>query len=127
MLRVQAHRSCPRHHLIYEHWTWQLRDGSEVHDRGVNPDKSLEYVKTQYGLVDPTSAQAIFPTIPLSPKLDASHQASTDIFCWFLANHEGKPPEATYDDEWIAECFDYTDEAHSDVESDADSYVISQV
>jgi hypothetical protein len=28
VLRVRAHESCPRHSLIYSHWTWELSGGS---------------------------------------------------------------------------------------------------
>lgn len=78
-------------------------------------------MNAQYCLIEPTSSQLMYPIIPLSPDLDASHQASTDIFYWVLANHEGKPPEPIYDDDWIAECLDYTDESDQSVEGDADS------
>lgn len=109
-LRVRAHKSCPRHRLVYTYWTWQLQDGSSLNDQGFwlgDPDDSQQssLVRSQQ------NASFVYPTVPLSPSQDASREASLEIFRWVLANHEGKPPsEPIYDDVWIAGC-DYSDES----------------
>lgn len=103
-LRVRAHKSCPRHRLVYTYWTWQLQDGSSLNDQGFWPGEpddfqQLSYVRSQQ------NANFDYPTVPLSPSQDASREASLEIFRWVLANHEGKPPsEPIYDDVWIAGC-----------------------
>lgn len=32
--RIRIHMSCSRHHLDYQHWTWQLGDGSTLDNEG---------------------------------------------------------------------------------------------
>ncbi|KAJ5591482.1 uncharacterized protein N7459_001851 [Penicillium hispanicum] len=109
-LRVRAHKSCPRHRLVYTHWTWQLQNGSSSNDQGfcIGDPHDCQ----QFSQVRPQqNASYSYPTVPLSPSQDASREASLEIFRWVLANHEGKPPsEPIYDDVWIDGC-DYSDES----------------
>ena len=80
-----------------------------------------QVVGSYFGAWDRLERCGISPIIPLPLGQDALRQESTDIFYWVLANHEGQPPEPIYDDEWIAECLDYTDESDAGVEGDAGS------
>jgi hypothetical protein len=34
VLRVISHLHCTRHHLEYRYWSWELKDGSIIEDRG---------------------------------------------------------------------------------------------
>ncbi|KMP08225.1 hypothetical protein CIRG_07906 [Coccidioides immitis RMSCC 2394] len=103
VFRVRAHESCPRHRLVYEYWTWQLPNGSTIHDNGLQSSEPRSYPETE--LLPPRSVD---PVIPLSDQ-EASREEATEVFRWVLANHEGKPAsEPIYYDDWIADC-DYSD------------------
>ncbi|KMU89934.1 hypothetical protein CIHG_07617 [Coccidioides immitis H538.4] len=103
VFRVRAHESCPRHRLVYEYWTWQLPNGSTIHDNGLQSSEPRSYPETE--LLPPRSVD---PVIPLSDQ-EASREEATEVFRWVLANHEGKPAsEPIYHDDWIADC-DYSD------------------
>ncbi|KAH8432269.1 uncharacterized protein LDX57_009908 [Aspergillus melleus] len=105
-LRVRAHETCPRHRLVYIHWTWQLQDGSKLIDSGFRLDDH-EPRQLFSRVQSPSEASFAYPRIPLSSTQGASREASMEIFRWVLANHEGRPPEEPiYDDDWIAGCDD---------------------
>jgi len=110
VLRIRAHESCPRHRLAYAHWTWQLQDGSCLNDVGFSPDDTAHCQQTSH-VQSQRNGSLQYPNIPLSLSQDASREASLEIFRWVLANHEGRPPEPIYNDEWIAGC-DESDECY---------------
>lgn len=99
--RIRIHRCCDRHHVDYQHWTWQLEDGSTLVDQG------LEIVPAQ-----PMSQEgsprieiaetARLPAVEFSLDQKASRTASWEIFQWVTANGEGVPAdEPIYEDEWL--------------------------
>ncbi|KAJ5123880.1 uncharacterized protein N7515_007705 [Penicillium bovifimosum] len=120
-LRVRTHKNCPRHSLTYRDWRWQLRDGTNLHDRGfrLQSNSILQRDQSDMSPINPGCHPQ--SQTPLSPTLTASREASFEIFRWVLANHEGKPhSEPIYDDDWIAGC-ENTDGSLAEEESIADS------
>lgn len=99
--RIRIHRFCPRHHLSYQYWTWQLGDGSTLVDQGweiVSAQPSSEEVSPRIE----TTASAKLPAVELSLDQEASWTASWEIFQWVTANGEGVPAdEPIYNDEWL--------------------------
>lgn len=96
-IRVRMHRDCPRHSLIYRHWSWIRKDGSTTDDEGFNP--SIIAVRPQ--LVNVRARIEIVPQ-PL-PDQEASIAASQEVFGWVTRNCEGHPPESIYLDRWLQE------------------------
>ncbi|KAJ5560948.1 hypothetical protein N7535_009145 [Penicillium sp. DV-2018c] len=119
-LRVQTHKDCPRHNLAYCDWTWQLRDGTVLRDKGFRLQNHNIPHRDQSGMSPMNFSFPSQSETPSSPTLNASREASFEIFRWVLANHEGKPPEPIYDDAWIAGCDD-TDGSAAEVGSITDS------
>ena len=102
-LRVTSHLNCPRHEYQYDHWNWELADGTIVQDRGFsglplpiipNDDPAIPNIKDieifEQKVVDET----------------ASREASLAIFRWFTFNGEGCPPEKIYQDDWLQEIWE---------------------
>ncbi|KAJ5737727.1 uncharacterized protein N7483_002852 [Penicillium malachiteum] len=117
-LRVRAHIACPRHRLVYSHWTWQLQDGYFLPI--YSPDVPCSQQATR-ALLPRQNPILDYPSSLTYLSQDASREASFEIFRWELANHEGKPPnESVYDDEWIAGCDD-SEEYCSPIQGDSSS------
>ncbi|PKY08595.1 hypothetical protein P168DRAFT_286710 [Aspergillus campestris IBT 28561] len=111
-LRVRAHRLCSRHRLLYEHWTWNLLDGSKVQDRGFTSVRRQNSPRNFLVFSKSAPSDNARPIMPLAQDQEASREASIAVFEWVLANHEGRPPsEPIYDDEWIAHCTAYDDDS----------------
>ncbi|KAJ5917497.1 hypothetical protein N7466_011051 [Penicillium verhagenii] len=102
-LRIRVHKSCARHRLAYTYWTWRLQDGSSLNDQGFSPGDP-SYPEEDSFVQSQRKDNSRYPNIPISPSQDASREASSEIFRWVLANHEGKPPEPVYEHEWIEGC-----------------------
>ncbi|MCJ1251980.1 hypothetical protein MMC30_009218 [Trapelia coarctata] len=99
--RIKIHRFCSRHNLSYQHWTWQLEDGSTLIDQGweIVPAQPLVQEGTPR-IETPTSTK--LPVTEFSLEQQASRTASWEIFQWVIANGEGVPAnEPIYKDEWL--------------------------
>lgn len=96
-IRVRMHRDCPRHSLIYRHWSWIRKDGSKTDDEGFNPS----IIAFRPRLVNVPVGIEIIPQ-PL-PDQEASIAASQEVFGWVTRNCEGHPPESIYLDRWLQE------------------------
>lgn len=112
--------SCSRHHLDYQHWTWQLGDGSTLDDEGFE----MKPVQTFSQEISPPikrTASAKCPTVALSLDQEASRKASWEIFQWVTANGEGVPSsEPIYKDEWLRDdAVSETSSSPKDVETDS--------
>ncbi|CAG8982684.1 hypothetical protein HYALB_00000963 [Hymenoscyphus albidus] len=95
VFRVTSHLYCSRHHLQYQHWNWELVDGSIFEDQGF--DKATMQCSDSLKIEQRTTTE--FPTIEIDQ--EASQEASLDIFRWVMVNGEGVPPEEVYKDKWV--------------------------
>ncbi|RDL38515.1 Uncharacterized protein BP5553_02855 [Venustampulla echinocandica] len=98
VFRVASHLHCTRHYLEYQHWNWELVDGSIAEDQGFDKGAVqyfLEAGSSKIELITTTE----FPKIQLNQ--EASEEASLDVFRWVMVNGEGVPPEEVYKDKWV--------------------------
>lgn len=95
--RVRVHRNCPRHPLLYCHWSWFQQNGSTTNDEGFKSNSVLMYPEQM-----DTITGIMFPCKPL-PEQEASIMASCEVFGWVMRNCEGLPPESVYLDKWLQE------------------------
>ncbi|KAL2786384.1 hypothetical protein BJX66DRAFT_312899 [Aspergillus keveii] len=128
VLRVRVHEACPRHQLLYSHWTWQMPDGLTKTDSGYQGCSA----RSQMPVLSPKAVDKSdsidnldYPRISFAEAQCASQMACCEIFRWVLANQEGKPPlERIYDDPWLADC--RTNEESDPSVSDNGSDTLSQ-
>ncbi|KAL8645006.1 MAG: hypothetical protein Q9210_006954 [Variospora velana] len=99
--RIRIHRCCDRHHVDYQHWTWQLEDGSTLVDQGLGIVPALPI--SQEGSPRIGIRETIrLPAVDFSLDQEASRAASWEIFRWVTANGEGVPAdEPIYKDAWL--------------------------
>ncbi len=118
--RIRIHMSCSRHHLDYQHWTWQLGDGSTLDDEGLEM-KPVQTFSQEVSPPNERTASAKCPTVALSLHQEASRKASWEIFQWVTANGEGVPgAEPIYKDEWLRDdAVSETSSSPIDVETDS--------
>jgi len=121
VFRVASHLHCARPHLEYQHWNWELMDGSIIEVQGF--DKATVQCSPEAGSSKvELITTADFPKIQLNQ--EASQEASLDIFRWVTVNGEGVPPEEVYKDKWV-QVEDDSDE-ESDVVNDDNSVVANE-
>ncbi|KMQ41313.1 hypothetical protein HL42_7998 [Trichophyton rubrum] len=95
-IRVKAHRDCPRHELVYHHWSWRLKNGSGLEGRGYCSDA----IPRHSHKIDSRITAMDHQTLSLADQ-EASMMASREVFAWVTRNCEGHPPEEIYSDPWI--------------------------
>lgn len=98
-IRVRVHRDCPRHRLMYQHWSWFRNDGSAIEDSDFDSNSVLD---RRHMITDIVAIPKNFPTRTL-PDQEASIAASQEAFGWVTRNCEGHPTEDVYLDEWLRE------------------------
>lgn len=95
-IRVKAHRDCPRHELVYHHWSWRLKNGSGLDGHGY----CSETIPRDSYKIDPPITTMNYQALSLEDQ-EASMIASREVFAWVTRNCEGHPPEEIYHDPWI--------------------------
>lgn len=112
-LRVVSHLRCGRHQFEYSHWNWELEDGTLVRDDGFSrtPLPVVTSTSDPFDVKEPRN----FPKKDLDQ--EASHEASLDIFRWFIINGEGVPSESIYQDDWLKDIWE--EDTSSDEEHEA--------
>ena len=102
-LRVQAHRQCKRHRLVYVGWSWILIDGRTKSEKGHVSSPITNSVPAS--AIKPRSKIA-FVSVPLSSSQTASQNASRNVFQWTTINGHGIPQESAYRDDWLENCLE---------------------
>ena len=96
-LRVQTHRQCERHYLLYCGWIWLLTDGRVKFD----DDFTLMQISSPPQACPKLQPDIDFSALPLLSDQTASQNASRSVFQWTTINGEGVPQEMVYHDEWL--------------------------
>ena len=115
-LRVQVHKNCERHTMIYEGVTWRFEDGHTVEcDMGKN-------ITIPYTCPDTHWSETVTSTkLPFLGDQEMSENATRGTFGWVLVSGEGKPLEEAYNGPWLRgigdESEDSADESTFDDES----------
>ena len=123
VLRVRCHLHCTRHHLDYQYWNWELKDGSIVKEPGFMETKARVLPK----VTNPNDE--LIPHIEFPQKTliqEASEEASRDIFGWVTVNGEGVPPENVYNDPWLEDEDESGEELNIASDSDNDYASVGQ-
>ncbi|PYI28568.1 hypothetical protein BP00DRAFT_488680 [Aspergillus indologenus CBS 114.80] len=105
-LRVVAHLTCGRHEFRYHCWAWELEGGEVVHDLGFSAVEQPASASSSVGVaVDVDGGSGCVPDSGPFPStscdLEASLEASLEVFRWFVINGEGVPAETLYRDAWL--------------------------
>lgn len=109
-LRVTSHLDCPRHEYQYDHWNWNLEDGTIIRDHGFS--RQSPSVMTEEPHYPDTKSPGHFEKKDLDRT--ASQEASLDIFRWFFVNGEGLPLEEVYRDDWVREIWEEDESGEED-------------
>lgn len=111
VIRVRIHKNCPRHRLVYQHFSWRRKDGSALKDTGFKPDPDISITDLPSCCLNDNIVTTLrnLPT-RLLPDQEASIIASQEVSGWVTRNGEGYPPEAIYWDEWLGEGEDNDDD-----------------
>lgn len=120
-LRVQAHKSCSRHHFAYEYWTWQPQNGLAINDQG----SRIPSHKQVYHLLSSPRIGAVYPIMPLLLAREASREASMEIPRWLWRIMKETLFRACLYDDWLAKC--YYDEGEEDLHVQSATTVMIQL
>lgn len=122
-LRITSHLECPRHEYQYNHWNWELADGTIVQDRGFSRSHLSSIADEKPSIADITELE-IFETEGLDQT--ASREASQALFHWFGIGEEGTPAEKIYQDEWLQDKWDESDMEADEADDDTTQKSVSQ-
>ena len=101
MIRIKIHRFYFKHYLIYQHWTWHLKNDL------ILIDEKLKTISTQISfkkmiLKIETSTNAIFFIVKFSLDQKAFRKTFWKIFQWMTTNGEKiSIDELIYKNEWL--------------------------
>ncbi|KAJ5584590.1 uncharacterized protein N7459_004390 [Penicillium hispanicum] len=109
-LRVTSHLKCPRHEYHYDHWNWELEDGTTIQDNGFLRSYPSFMAEGLSNTPDIKEASHSFEKKELDSEREASEEASIDIFHWFVVGGEGLPPEKIYYDDLLQEIWRQEDD-----------------
>ena len=104
--QVQSHLHCQRHHIEYQHWNWQLEDGSVVRDHGFT-ETATEQIPDDDDDMSELEINLQFPKKEVDE--EASETASADIFQWMAMDRGGVRMERIYLSPWL-QCLDSSEE-----------------
>ncbi|KAJ6021497.1 hypothetical protein N7540_007001 [Penicillium herquei] len=113
-LRVNSHLTCRRHEYHYDHWNWELEDGTVIKDHGFITKHPTFKAEARCDL-----STVVHSTKFQDKELDynvqeASRRATWDIFHWFFINGEYLPVEEIYHDTWIKEIWENNSDLNPD-------------
>ncbi|KAL9015507.1 MAG: hypothetical protein Q9185_007097 [Variospora sp. 1 TL-2023] len=110
-LRVQVHKDCNRHALVYEFSTWYFSNECTLEDN-LGRDMLIPHI---FNNDLPPQEADFFRDLQFADNENTSVDATIASFRWVLDNGEGRPPEDAYKDQWL----------HNIDDADSDSDMMS--